>query len=46
MTNGAKLQIVFPDMEYEIIDNTVFTNIDNGAWFSLDWWNEESDDKE
>jgi len=41
MTNGEKLEEIFPNLEYEVIDNTVLTNIDNGVWFSLDWWNAE-----
>jgi len=41
MTNGEKLEEIFPNLEYEVIDNTVLTNIDNGVWFSLDWWNTE-----
>ena len=38
-TNGDMFMIMFPDVIIEILDNTVYTNIDNGAWFSLDWWN-------
>ncbi len=41
MTNGEKLKEIFPKMEYEVKDNTVLTDVDNGSWFSLDWWNAE-----
>jgi hypothetical protein len=41
MTNGEKLQKIIPNLEYEILSHTVITNIDNGAWFSLEWWNAE-----
>jgi hypothetical protein len=41
MTNGEKIREVFPNLKYEVKDHTVFTNIDNGVWFSLDWWNAE-----
>ena len=41
MTNGEKLQSIFPNMEWEVKDNTVLTDVDNGSWFSLDWWNAE-----
>lgn len=41
MTNGEKIKEVFPNIECEVKDNTVLTNIDNGIWFSLDWWNSE-----
>lgn len=38
-TNGDMFMAMFPNATIEIRDNTVYTNIDNGAWFSLDWWN-------
>lgn len=41
MTNGEKLQSIFPNIEYNVKDKLVLTDIDNGAWFSLDWWNAE-----
>ena len=42
MTNGERLQKIFPNLEYEILSYTVLTNIDNRVWwFSLDWWNAE-----
>lgn len=45
MTNGQKLQMIVPNLEYEILSDTVLvTNNNNGTWFSLDWWNAE--DKE
>lgn len=41
MTNGEKIKEVFPNLEYEVKDHTVLTDIDNGVWFSLDFWNAE-----
>lgn len=41
MTNGEKIKEVFPNLECEVKYHTVLTNIDNGAWFSLEWWNAE-----
>lgn len=41
MTNGEKIKEIFPNLEYEILSRTVITNIDSGAWFSLEWWNAE-----
>lgn len=38
-TNGDIIKAMFSDIKYEILNNTVLTNMDNGAWFSLDWWN-------
>lgn len=41
MTNGEKIKEIFPNMECEVKDHVVLTNIDNGVWFSLEWWNTE-----
>ena len=38
-TNGDVIKAMFPNVIIQILDNTVYTNIDNGVWFSLDWWN-------
>lgn len=38
-TNGDVIKAMFTNSEYEILDNTVITEIDNGLWFTLDWWN-------
>ena len=38
-TNGDVIKAMFPNSEYEILYNTVSTDIDNGLWFTLDWWN-------
>lgn len=37
-TNGDIMKAMFPSLEVDIIDNTVLTDMDNGAWYSLDWW--------
>lgn len=38
-TNGDMIRTMFPDMLMGIRDNTVYTDLDFGVWFSLDWWN-------
>ncbi len=38
-TNGDVIKLMFPNVKIDIVDNTVLTNIDNGLWFSLEWWN-------
>lgn len=37
-TNGDMLMAMFPSLEVNTIGNTVFTNMDNGVWYNLDWW--------
>lgn len=39
ITNGDMIKIMFSNVEIDIVNNTVLTDIDNGCWFSLDWWN-------
>ena len=39
VTNGDMILTIFPNVIIKIKSNTVITNIDNGCWFSLDWWN-------
>lgn len=38
-TNGKMIKTMFPNESFEIIEHTVFTTINGGVWFSLDWWN-------
>ena len=38
-TNGDMIEVMFPNLECETIGDSVLTDMDNGTWFSLDWWN-------
>lgn len=38
-TNGDMVKALYPNLECEMLNNTVLTDMDNGAWFSLEWWN-------
>ena len=45
VTNGDMIKAIFPNVIIEIKYNTIVTNIDNGCWFSLNWWDAPYEEK-